>query len=417
MVVPLLKIFCVVKRKENELNSLRLSATALQDWEECKTRFLYRYIYGLRPDEEKDSQRIGTAWHGCHEIIRMVPQSKCPKCCKRGELRDDCYLCDGTGILPADLMDAVTRYINHIYAEVPDSKTADEWETERIRVLYSFIGYRWYYGDGEFDNAASEVWFDNQIVNPRSKREMTSAHIVGKVDHILQHRETGLYYIGERKSTSKSLDDASYWGRLELDVQVTTYLYELRIAQLLGKLQCYGIKPDDPLIHGIWYDVWHKPDIKPKALSQKDTAAFIETGEYCGERFEVIRNPDNEEVGEKRIMVIVNGVDSLVIPGKRGFAIHETPEMYGARLMADIAERPEHYFAQREIPRSDEQLEEFETDLYRIAQAAKSFRRNDLWTKNCRSCESPFWCDFRNICYNHIGVGPNDVPDGFKKGR
>ena len=62
------------------MSQIRLSATAIQDFEACKLRFLYRYIYGLRPMQEKDSQRIGETWHGCHEIIRMVPQSKCPKC-------------------------------------------------------------------------------------------------------------------------------------------------------------------------------------------------------------------------------------------------------------------------------------------------------------------------------------------------
>lgn len=405
-----------VERSEG-LSDIRLSATALQDFEECKRRFLYRYEYGLRPDKDTDSRRIGEAWHGCHEIIRMVPQSKCPKCMRCKEVRNDCYLCGGTGRLPADMMDAVTRYLNHVYSDVPESKSKEEWEVERIVVLYSFSGYLWYFNNSRFENLASEVWFDNPIVNPDTNREMKDAHIVGKVDHVLRDMDTGLIYLGERKSTSKGIDDLDYWARLEMDVQITSYLYALRIAQMNGRLRKYGIGEEEPLIHGIWYDVWHKPSIKPKALSQKDTAEFIETGEYFGEEFEVVRNPDNEEATEGGPMVIVNGTQALVEQGKKGFAIRETPEMFGARLLADIGERPHFYFEQREIARTDDQLLEFERDLYRIVKTIRHYRSEDLWTPNCRSCSSPFYCDFRRLCMNHAEVGPNDVPDGFKKGK
>ena len=245
------------------------------DWLECSRRYLYRYIYGLRKEGDVDSRRIGTAWGKCHEIIRMVPQSKCPKCLRRGEIKDGCYLCDGTGRLPADMMESVTRYIKHVYRDVPENKTTEEWEVERITVLYSFSGYRWLYAASEFENVASEVWFDNEVVNPKTKRAMQDTQVVGLADHLIRHKETGLLYISERKSTVRSIDDMDYWDRLKMDVQITAYLYELRISQLTGKLRKYGISEDDPLIHGIWYDVWHKPSIKPKALSQKDTKAFI----------------------------------------------------------------------------------------------------------------------------------------------
>lgn len=399
------------------MSKIRLSATAIQDFEECKRRYLYRYIYGLRRDEDKDSRRIGEAWHGCHEIIRMVPQSKCPKCLRRKEVKDDCYLCGGVGRLPADMMESVTRYINHVYQEVPENKTAEEWEVERITVLYSFSGYRWRYAVSEFENVASEVWFDNEIVNPTTKRAMQDAQVVGKTDHILRHKKASLLYVGERKSTVRSIDDADYWARLEMDVQITVYLYELRIAQLIGKLRKYGISEDDPLIHGIWYDVWHKPSIKPKALSQKDTKAFLESKTYFGEEFDAVCHIDidGELVGKSP--VTINRMPALIVPGKKGFAIRETPEMYGARLLQDISERPEFYFEQREIARDDEQLKAFERDLCRIVKAIRHYKNEDLWTPNCRSCSVPFYCDFRPLCMNHAEVGPNDVPEGYKKGK
>lgn len=390
------------------MSEVKLSATALQDFEECKLRYLYRYVYGLRETDEKDSQRIGTTWHGCHEIIRMVPQGKCPKCFKRGKLREDCYLCNGTGVLPADMMDAVTRYVDYRYSQMPEYLPVEEWETERINLLYCFSGYRWLFPQDRFETIASEVWFDIPVINPDTRREFQDAKLVGKVDHLMRDRESGLLYIGERKSTSQDLGDARYWSRLDQDVQITSYLYALRMAQLRGELRKYGVSEDDPLIHGIWYDVWHKPGIKPKTLTQADTAEFLKTGEYCGETFSV---KWHEEVGD----ISINGQMALIVPGKKANAIVETTEMFGARLLADIAERPGFYFEQREIPRSDEQLVDFERDLARYVKAIRYYEHNDLWTGNCRSCESPFWCEFRDICKSRTKVGPNDCPDGYVK--
>jgi len=387
---------------------------AIQDWEECKLRFLYRYIYGLKPMEDKDSQRIGKTWHGCHEIIRMVPQSKCPKCFKRGKIREDCYLCDGTGKLPKDMMDAVMRYVNYRYSSIPERMSAEEWEAERIILLYSFSGYRWMYPQDRFETISSEIWFDIPIVNPDTRREFQGARLVGKVDHLMRDKETGLLYIGERKSTSKGLADTSYWSRLDNDIQITSYLYALRMAQLRGELRQYGVAETDLLVHGIWYDVWHKPAIKPKMLTQADTTEFLKTGIYCDEEFQVECSDDGQQV----LNVLVNKAPALIVPGKKANAIIETTEMFGARLLSDIAERPQFYFEQREIPRSDEQLVEFEQNLARYVKAIRAYGQGDLWTPNCRSCESPFYCEFQSICQKRLKVGPNDCPEGYvKKGE
>lgn len=392
------------------MSELRLSATALQNWEECKTRFLFSHIYGLQRDKDSESQRIGTNWGACHEIIRMVPQSKCPKCLKRKEIKDDCYLCNGTGVLPDDMMDAVIRYLDIQYSQVPEGKTAFETETERVTILYSFCGYQWYYSEPQMETLASEVWFDVPVVDPENKRKLKDVRLVGKVDHLMRNNDNGLIYIGERKSTSKDLTDNTYWDRLRMDIQLSTYLNSLRVAQRLGQLGKYGVSADEPLIQGTWYDVWHKPGIKPKALSQKDTKEFLETGCYADDQFEVV---DTDDSGRP---ITVNGIEVMGTMGKSGnISIHETPEMYGARLMVDIAQRPEHYFVQREIPRSDQQLREFESKLAKTVKAIRYFEKEHLWTTNCQSCRVPFWCDYLGICENNVDVGPTDVPEGFKK--
>jgi len=405
------------------MQPLRLSVSTIQDFKACPLRHLYRKEYGLQPVKEKDSTRIGKIWHRCHEILEMIPQGRCPDCFRREELDPHCCLCSGTGVLPADLMDAVFGYLNLAYAEIPEGKTHDQWETERIIVSYSLSGYRWLFPDyhKRFKSIANEIWFELPIFNPDTGKKMSKAVEVGRIDGIIQDVNTGLYYIKERKSTSWSIEGIKYWDRLKVDSQITDYLRAAQIYQITGRLEKFGIMRDEPLIQGIWYDVWRKPEIAPKKLSQADSKKFVETGEYFGEKFKINSNervqrsfPPNET---DKNYFIVNEKPATIIPGaKEGtFAIFETPQMFGARLLSDIAERPNFYFAQREIPRTDLQIEKFERELFNQAQIMRFTKEKGLWTSSDRACEVPFKCDFKDICYAGIELGPDDVPEGFEK--
>jgi hypothetical protein len=137
-------------------------------------------------------------------------------------------------------------------------------------------------------------------------------------------------------------------------------------------------------------DVWHKPDIAPKRVSKADLKTLAETGEYCGTQMMRLTYPDAE-------------------------VVIETPEMFGARLLADIAERPEHYFARREVSRTDQELEQFQGRLHRLARQIRVVEKNDLWVCDLRSCEQPFYCEFRNLCRSGVEVDVDTVPTGYKK--
>lgn len=396
------------------MNEIKLSTSAIGDFKSCPMRYLFSKIYGLQPEKEKDVFRVGGNWHKCHEILNMIPQSKCPSCLKHEEIRENCYLCAGEGILPIDMMDSVLRFLNYAYKTVPDGKTAEQWEVERIQILYSLSGYQWYYGtDSPFEVVATEVKFDLPVLNPNNHRALPNVRNKGFIDELIRDKETRLVYIRERKSTSRDIADTKYWDRLRTDEQISNYLYSARICQRLGLLEQYGIAKDDPLIEGIFYDVWHKPSIKPKFLTQGDSAVFVESGEYFGEKFTI--NLDAREMDGTPVGPVINGIPAIINLGKKEgtFAIYETPEMYGTRLLSDIAERPDFYFAQRPIARNDRQLEKFEQDLAKYAEIIRYFEKKDLWYTNDRACESPFYCDFRSFCGQPIG--PTDIPIGFTK--
>jgi hypothetical protein len=235
-----------------------------------------------------------------------------------------------------------------------------------------------------------------------------------KVDKLVRDRTTGLVYIWERKSTSREITDADYWEQLAQGDQVTGYVYGARVAQYNGQLVKYGIRPSDPPVAGAFCDVWHKPDISPKMLTQADTAAFVQGGEYCGEKFKIGMAGDDQ--GGIRSMSVNNAM-AQVVPGKKEgtFAIRETPEMFGARLLLDIAGRPEHYFAQREVSRTDKDLEAFQWHIFNLARQIRYIEKQNLWCKNVKSCTNPFYCEFRSLCQSKAEVGPDDVPPGYVK--
>lgn len=394
----------------------KLSASFFGAFKACAMRCYLKYVLGLIPDEDTDAQRQGTRWHRCLEIMGMKPRDLCLDCTATHP-DSDCPLCEGTCVLPSEMMDAVIRYLNKVYKTVPMSKTREEWLTERAILLYSLCGYNWQYADDDFEVVAEEIQFSLSVRNPESGRALPNVTLDGKIDKIVRS-PNGIYYIDEHKSTSKSIDsDSTFWSYLNLDTQTKLYPYAAQQLQLAGELWAYGINPTDPLISGVRYDAWHKPGISPKKLTQAESKKFVETGEYMGEKFIIETNwgvPDPNI--DNKESVAVNGESAEVTPGaKEGtFSVRETPEMFGARLLVDIAERPNFYFARREISRTAAELRTFEYEIYNIYQTIKFMNKNGRWWTNEQQCEATFRCPYISICYNNIKVDGGTVPEGFK---
>jgi len=391
---------------------INLSATSIACFKACPTRYFYQYILGLVPIEDTDSQRVGTNYHRIHEIADMEPGGVCE--CQEGYMVYPegikcvpayCPLCEGTGRFPNDPMDAVIRHLNDAYKEPPINKTVEEWEVERITLLYSLIGYQWYYNDAGYEVEQLEQKFNLPLKSPITERPLR-ANLRGKIDRVFAAGNNR--FVHEYKSTSKSIDpDSTYWSHLTLDTQTRLYTYA---ARELGLGMC-----------GVLYDVWHKPGISPKKLTQADSKKFVETGEYCGEKFDInatdfnidiIHDPAHDFGG-----LFVNNRLAEIEPGAKPgtFAIRETPEMFGARLLQDITERPEFYFARREIVHHQADIEAFQYELMNIYQSIRSMAKNERWWINENQCEVTFKCSYIDFCYNHLNIGPDDVPNNFKK--
>jgi hypothetical protein len=240
--------------------------------------------------------------------------------------------------------------------------------------------------------------------------------IAGRIDKLIE-LASGIA-VKEHKSTSKSIDpDSTYWGHLNLDVQTTMYIYAARRMQI-EKMQAAGDLGGGPLINTVKYDVYHKPTIRPKKLTQGDSKKFVAgetdevTGTYMGQEFSLALHWE----GKNLLKLLVNGTEATIEPGAKPgtFAIRETPDMFGARLLKDITERPEFYFRCIELTRTDAELKAFEQELYDIAQNMRFMIRSNRFYTNEHACEATFRCDYIESCYNRVQVDQDHVPDGFK---
>ncbi len=102
---------------------------------------------------------------------------------------------------------------------------------------------------------------------------------------------------------------------------------------------------------------------------------------------------------------------------------NETPEQYAERLAADTQERPEFYFARREVPILEDDLEEFSIQRFELAKMILNFRaasrRSRLphhgWPRHLTEMACKL-CDYQGFCLQNIVPDPAMPPAGFRVG-
>lgn len=392
----------------------RLSASSISSLKFCPFQYFLHYVKHIRRVEEPDHFRMGTNWHTIMEVMSLKPGAVCA-CLDIIRAIDeppeaasdsDCLICEGTGKNPDDIMTAVVRVIDDAYSRIPGSMDPEKWAVERAKLLYAAAGYRWYYSEQPLNTVLREYEFDTPVPS-ETGRAIGNLKVVGFVDKVVDLGPC--CGIIEHKTTSSAIDpDSNYWGHLSLDTQTTLYLFIMRMLQDKGELPELT-KP----INSLYYDVFHKPGISPKKLTQGASKKFVADGMYFEQKFEVVNTKINSE-GAYAPVITVDDKPAEVEPGaKEGtYAIRETPEMYGARLLADIAERPEFYFVRKEIPKTDAEVTRFHNELLGVLASMKSHYKLGSWYHCERQCEATYKCDYIDLCYN--GVDPDGtLPEGL----
>jgi len=94
----------------------------------------------------------------------------------------------------------------------------------------------------------------------------------------------------------------------------------------------------------------------------------------------------------------------------------ETIEQYADRLAADTLERPDFYFARREVPILEDELARFREERDQLAAEIAWRRRSRAWPRavsemSCRICE------FAGFCLQGMQADAEHVPAGYMCGR
>jgi hypothetical protein len=384
-----------------------VSASSIAAFKTCPTKYRIAYVEAVRPERDAEPLRIGTAWHKGLEVLEMVS----------GSVFETAGPDDAVDLLVTDenRLALAVEVATAIYDTVPDWADPADWAVEREVIANALAGYHWLYpaGMSEYETVATELEFELPLRNPETGHSTPNFVRVGKIDRIIRSKATGAILIQENKTTGKGIDSgSSYWDRLRKDTQSKFYIQAARdLAAEGGHSELLGVS-------GLLHDVFHKPTIRPSKLTQGETAEFIKTGDYCGQHFEITQDGEGIYAGGD-VCEVELGAEPK--PTKKDpnpaqkFCIRETPAMYGARLLQDITQRPEFYFARREIAFTDAELKDFQYQVWALQRNMSEMERTGYYYENETQCEATFKCPYCVLCYSNVDVYHGQVPPGFKR--
>ena len=272
--------------------------------------------------------------------------------------------------------------------------TAQDWDEFVVAKLQAAIAaYYHVYANDFIASMEPEIEFEYPI---EFIRAFTAA---GKIDGIA-HLTDGRLALVEHKTTSEAIEDADakYWQRLRLNYQLCRYV---KGARAIGKD-----------IETVVYDVYKKPELKPReAVKDVDENGIPFVMDADGNRC-VKKDGTPKKTAD-------------AAKGERYLTHAETPEEYGARLLADMMERPGFYFQRREVAVTDGQIERFSLAETLMAKQILSVRADAreavkkglpysaAFMKNVGHLTCPY-CDYEQFCMSGKDILPNEVPEGFK---
>lgn len=252
-------------------------------------------------------------------------------------------------------------------------------------VLRLVVGHRWRWQDDGLAAVAAEVPFELPIRNPETGAETPIWRRAGKIDGIGRLADGRLALV-EYKTTSEDIAPGSeYWTRIRIDQQNIGYFIA---ARELG----FDVQT-------IVYDVVRKPTLQPRSVPLVDEEGTKIVLDGAGQR---VRTKDGKKWRESG--------DTAA-----GYVLQTRPETrdeFGERIRADMAERPDFYFARMEIPRLERDLELFRQELWMQQLSLRAAQRSGHWFRNPGACRGFFGaCEFLGIC-ERTDLDTN-TPDGF----
>lgn len=247
----------------------------------------------------------------------------------------------------------------------------DAFEAAKARVLLRGYVVRWGDPSQSSDVCHVEREFRAPLVNPATGAASRTYQLGGKIDVLLGRRFV------EHKTTSEEIGVGStYWRRLTLDPQVSTYYA--------------GAKSLGHEVDGCLYDVIRKPALRPSAVAVRDADGFKVVLDEQGER--VYCRPTKKGSAKPR----------ETADAKCGYVLQtrpETPEEYEARLVDEVAANPDKYYQRGEVVRLEEEEREAALDAWQLTRSMRESELAGRAPKNPDACmRYGRACPFFDVC-------------------
>lgn len=237
-------------------------------------------------------------------------------------------------------------------AEAEFPQVDDEYTAMTLKALFNGYIARWRESDRmTYGTIGTEMRFDAPLMNPETGGISKTFHLAGKIDALAKEKATGKVVIVEHKTTSQDIGPGSdYWRKLPIDGQVSGYYCG---AEALGHQASTCL-----------YDVIRKPTIKPYKATPEEKRKYNKDGSLS----------------------------------KACREFDETPDEWYERLSADIASRPDYYYARIEISRSDNDLLEYLFDMWAVSREIADAERMNRWSRNSQACSVYGTCEYFGVC-------------------
>lgn len=334
-----------------------ITASRLRAFRSCPRLHYYRYVLRRVPHRGSEATRFGTMFHAGLEYWWM-------------------------NLLNTDIVDETLSVMRRHY-----ESCAYQDPFELVRAEELMLGYhcRWF-DDAEHETLGAEIEWQMNLRNPATSGQSRLYQLRGKVDALVQSRNSRRVFIVEHKTSTADISPGSeYWRRLRLDGQISMYYDGIaEVARERG-----GLSPDDPTpIAGCIYDVSRRPTLIPYKATAPENRKYTQA-KVC--------KAHKKEGYDSTIDACVDCQPSRLYANLR--AADETVDEYRERVRNDIAENPENYYQRGVVVRLEEEMAEHRADLWYLAGTMREMVRANVHPRNVDACvqyNRP--CDYFDVC-------------------
>ncbi len=345
-----------------------LTNSSMSTFKQCRRKYFYSYEILWRPIKRATALRFGDAVHQGLDGIAM----------------------EWT-------IQQIIDHIDNIYAEETerlkklaytieglDITDRLDYECETIKALV--LNYQIAWRNSDVKIVESEKSFELPIVNGKTGRTSRTFRQAGKRDRICTLPD-GRLALMETKTSSEDITPGSeYRDVITIDQQVSMYIA--------------AAQADGYVIETTVYDVIRKPSIRPSSIPL-----------LADDGFKIVLDAEGERAFKS------DGKPRQSGDSAKGYKLQsriQTPQEWSRKLTLDIASRPEYYFQRWEVSRLQDEIVEFQLEMWDIAKDINECRHEHRWYRNTTSCRK--WnrlCEYYPLCAGQCDMS-GDVPTGFR---